>query len=335
MDMNQTGKRILLCLLALCLACLLSGCRTRVTGSAPSPDTAAEQGRGPADEPASTDAPEDEKAADPDADGNRTRENPESDLREYDENAPAEIVPGTERLLSAPGEGSGAPLPGRDPGGSGSRLDDAAEQEAVLTVAAESSEELGVSEDAGDAESAMTYFTVLLADRTGSLFECKRLNAYWETEEDYVTIHKSSAAHSLILQAGCYDVSSRLLPENLSVDDGWVIRKNPGVIVKVVESDILGRNAASASAAAETCRRLMAREGWNAVEAVREGRVLLLSRELFDAPYLQTAAALMLAKAAYPSLFRDVQPGEALRMLAEEAAGTAPEGVFYYLYPED
>ena len=84
-----------------------------------------------------------------------------------------------------------------------------------------------------------------------------------------------------------------------------------------------------------TEKYLLALPDGNAVEAVREGRVLLLSRELFDAPYLQTAAALMLAKAAYPSLFRDVQPGEALRMLAEEAAGTAPEGVFYYLYPED
>lgn len=336
MVMNQMRKRVLLCLLALGLLCLLAGCRMRVTGSAPSSLPAAGEapaGSGQAEEAPNADAGKEEES--PEADGNRTRENPQSDRREYDENAEAEIVPGTDRVLAAPGEDAGAPHPDGEPDGSGNRLDDAAEHTALLTVASEASEKLGVSEQAGEAESAMTYFTVLLEDRTGSLFECKRLNAYWETEEDYWTIHKSSSAHALVLQAGCYDVSSRLLPENLAVDDGWVIRKNPGVIVKVVESDILGRNVTSASAAAEACRRLMARDGWNAVEAVREGRVLLLSRELFDAPYLQTAAAMALAKAAYPSLFADVQPEEALRMLSEEAAGTAPAGIFCYLYPED
>ena len=80
---------------------------------------------------------------------------------------------------------------------------------------------MGEDPDAEAADSALTYYTVLLQDRMGSLFECQRANVYWETAQDHVTVHKTSPEHALILQSGAYDVSSRLLPENLLVDDGW------------------------------------------------------------------------------------------------------------------
>ena len=337
MDMNHLRKRLFLLLAALLLLCLLSGCRTRTSApGASGPLSAESPASGVFPEPETPAGEEEEGAsAEPDGTGERTRENPESSRREYDGNAPVEIVPGTERLLHTTGEGEGAPLSDEESPDRVSRLDAAADQPALQTVPAESAEEKGVSEDAEEAESAMTYFTVLLEDRTDSLFECKRLNVYWETPVDRVTIHKTSPEHTLILQAGCYDVSVRLQPESLAVDDGWVVRKNPGVIVKVVDSSVLGSGVSSTAAAAEACRLLRAREGWSAVEAVREGRILLLSRELLAAPYLRTAAALMLAKEANPSLYADVRPEEALRMLAEEAAGTVPDGIFYYSYAED
>ena len=204
-------------------------------------------------------------------------------------------------------------------------MNEQAEETAVQTVAAESADQMGVSDDADAADSAMTYFTVLLQDRVGSLFECQRLNAYWETAQDHVTIHKSSPEHTLILNAGCYDVSARLLPENLLVDDGWVMRKNPGVIVKLVEDSVL--NGGSAKAVYDS---LVNREGWAAIDAVKNGRVLLLSQEMLKAPYLQTAAMVIIARTANPALFSDVNPDEMLQMLMEEATGTLPMGSCYY-----
>ena len=38
---------------------------------------------------------------------------------------------------------------------------------------------------------------------------------------------------------------------------------------------------------------------------------------------------------AYPDLFADVDVGQALRMLAEEAAGAPPTGIFYYSIREE
>ena len=96
-----------------------------------------------------------------------------------------------------------------------SRVQEAAEETATQTVPAEEADQMGVDDEAEAADSSMTYFTVLLRDRLNSLFECKRINLYWEEAEDHVTIHKTSLAHRLILDAGAYDVSARLLPENL------------------------------------------------------------------------------------------------------------------------
>ena len=322
--------------LLLCLLILLCGCRTRTAGIGQNPP--AESGEGVTDtarrgESAADDAPdpaEAETAADSGEAGSRTRENPDAPRKEYDENAPAEIVPGTDRLLHGEGEGSGAPLVNAEAQLRADRLDEQAEDTASQTVAAEEAEQMGVGEDAEEADSALTYFTVLLQDRMGSLFECQRLNVYWETAEDHVTIHKTAPEHSLILNAGCYDVSSRLLEENLRVDDGWVVRKNPGVIVKIVDGSVLGSGAGGTGAAEAVRKQLVNREGWSDIDAVKNGRVLLLAGELLEAPHLQAAAMLLIARTAHPELFPDVDPEKMLSMLTEEQTGTLPTGIYFY-----
>lgn len=319
-------KKIGCLLLVLCL--LLSGCRTRLTGSGQAdPPGESETAAARPGSRTNDSAEEQEKNGES---GGRTKENPEAPRKEYDENAPAEIAPGAERTVHGAGEGGGASIQADSADEAVSRLNAAAENTAVQNVAADRAEQLGVSGDAEEADSAMTYYTVLLRERTGSLFECQRLNVYWETKEDHVTVFKTSLEHSLILSAGAYDVSARLLAENLRVDDGWIGRKDPGVIVKVVDKSVLGAGVSSAGKAQAVYMALLSRDGWGAMDAVRSGRVLLLSEELLAAPYLQLASALAVAKTAYPALFSDVDMEKALTMLAEEATGGIPAGIYFY-----
>ena len=339
--MGMKSKKYLLMALALCLVFLLCGCRARTNGGRQG-NPAASADSGLTDEagqgenisanaafafPQEESPPGEENNEEP---GNQTKESPNSSRKEYDENAPAEIVPGTDRLLHGEGEGNGAPSEKEEAAQKANRLNDQAEEKATQTVAAQEAEQRGVSEDAEAADSAFDYFTVLLQDKMGSLFECQRLNAYWETARDHVTIHKSAPEHNLILNAGCYDVSARLLPENLLVDDGWVTRKNPGVIVKIVDGSVLGGGVGSDRAAKAVYESLRNREGWTAIDAVKNRRMLLLSQELLEAPYLQTAAMVMIAKTANPDLFTDVDLNNMLEMLVEEATGTLPTGISYY-----
>ena len=321
-------RRILLLLLVFCL--LLSGCRTRTAdrGSAdPDPlNRKAEE----AQTSLADSVPDGETEENSGETGRQTRENPEASRKEYDETRPAEVMPGTERTVHGDGEGNGASASGEDPDETAAKLNERAEQTAMQTVTAESAERKGVSEDAEAADSAMTYYTVLLETRTGSLFECQRLNVYWETAEDHVTVFKTSPEHQLILNAGAYDVSSRLLEENLHVDDGWIGRKNPGVIVKTVNRGVLGTGVASTGAAGKIYSELLSREGWSELDAIRNRRVLLLSEELLETPYFQVSAMLMIARTAYADQFADVDMEQALEMLAEEASGCIPNGIYYF-----
>ncbi|MBR0464847.1 MAG: ABC transporter substrate-binding protein [Clostridia bacterium] len=329
---KRTLLRGLCGLLLLLTALSLAGCRTRRVEGVGGASGQAEQGARAESVQAvspSESWPEATAESEPDPSAD-TRENPAADRREYDENADVDVVEGTDRAVHGEGEGDGAPKPAGDGGVSASQLNGQAEQTATQTVPAEEAERMGVSEDADKADSAMTYYTVLLQDRLGTLFECKRLTAYWETAEDHVTVFKTSAEHELILGAGAYDVSARLLQENLRVDDGWIARKDPQLIVKAVSGDVLGRRAESAAAASAVYEELLARPGWEDIDAVKNGRVLILSEEMLKTPHLRVAAMLAVAKTAYPDLFEDTDTDTALRMLAEEATGGPPEGVYYY-----
>jgi ABC-type Fe3+-hydroxamate transport system substrate-binding protein len=139
----------------------------------------------------------------------------------------------------------------------------------------------------------------------------------------------------MILGAGAYDVSSRLLAENLKVDDGWVTRKNPEVIVKITDSSVLGSGVSSTAAAAAVSRELAAREGWSGIDAVRNHRVLLISREMLGAPWLRLAAEILIARCGNRELFADVDPQKMMEMLAEEATGSLPGGIFHYQAGEE
>ena len=326
MGMKSNKMMLLALLLSLCL--LLCGCRTRTNGSSELLLPDAEESQADEAKQGETISEEAERTETGDSgeNPNQTKENPEASRKEYDENAPAEIVPGTDHFLHTEGEGNGASASNEASDATANQLNDQAEETATQTVAAEEADQMGVSEDAEAADSALTYFTVLLQDRMGSLFECQRLNVYWETVQEHVTIHKTSPEHALILNAGCYDVSARLLPENLTVDDGWVVRKNPGVIVKIVDGGVLLSKRTSQA----MIDSLQSREGWTAIDAVKNHRILLLSQELLEAPYLQTAALVMIAKTANPDLFTDVDLDQMLEMLMEEATGTLPTGTYYY-----
>ena len=332
MKRSITRKLLIFALITAMILC--AGCRKRVPESASSVPGVSSGEEGRDTRPGGgigEQAPEDDEATEAEPDPNaETIENPESERREYDENAAVELVDGTDRYVHGEGEGEGAYAENEDSDTTVSKLSEDAEETATMTVPAEESENLGVSQDADEADSAMTYYTVLLSDRLGTLYECKRINAYLETSADHVTVFKKSEEHALIISSGAYDVSSRLLEENLLVDEGWIERKNPDMIVKFVSGSVLGHGVDSASEAEDAYLALIARTGIMNTAAAKTGKVLLMSEELMEAPYMRTAAALIIAKTAYPDLFEDTDVDEAVSALTEEATGASPAGIYYY-----
>lgn len=325
-------KRIFLLICAALLLLSLSACRSRTTaveapnaasGENGTPDT--QDGLLPPEETAEqhTDG---EVSSDPDT---PTEIDPDAARRTFSDTADAELTPDAENALAGIGHGENAAGHNGELENSGAAEAPDAAQTATETVGAEDAEKTGADESGETAASALSYYQTLLADRLGALFECQRLYLYWESVEDHVTVHKSSQEHRLILDSGAYDCSSKLAADALTVDDGWIARKDPGAVVKVVDSSVLGSGVYSTAAAQTVRDALAAREGWSGLDAVKNGRVILLSQELLATQAGRTAAQVLLAKAMYPSLLSDTDADEALSALMAESGRTL-SGTFIF-----
>lgn len=252
--------------------------------------------------------------------GGETVDDPLADRAEYDETARAELLDNQTRSVHGDGEGGGLPHSQNRVEDSTMQLSGDAALTATRTLPAEEAERLGVSESAPVAETAQRYYDALLQSRVQTLFECKKLNVYIETPNAFVTVHKTSDEHALVLAAGGYDVAAKRAENDLTVDGGWVQRKNPDFIVKFVAASALN---------GDTLGELLARDGLRETAAAKNGRALLLCESMTDAPQLQTAAALCLAKAMYPDLFADIDAAQAVGQLADEA-GAQTGGPWFY-----
>lgn len=182
--------------------------------------------------------------------GGETVDDPLADRAEYDETARAELLDNQTRSVHGDGDGGGLPHSQNRPEDSAMQLSGDAALTATRTLPAEEAERLGVSESAPVAETAQRYYDALLQSRVQTLFECKKLNVYIETPNAFVTVHKTSDEHALVLAAGGYDVAAKRAENDLTVDGGWVQRKNPDFIVKWVDASVLGENALGTEARA-------------------------------------------------------------------------------------
>ena len=326
-------KRILLFLFTALLLLSLTACRSRTTVTE-TPDTAFSGENGTPDTQDGTLPSEEQEFSstvstpDPDA---PTEVDPEAERRTFSDTADAELTPDAENALAGNGQGENAVGHNGEQEHSGAAEAPDAPQTATETVGAENAEKTGADEAGKTADSSLNYYETLLADRLGSLFECQRLYVYWETAEDHVTVHKSSQAHQAILNAGAYDCASKLAADALTVDDGWIARKNPGAVVKIVDSFVLGSGVSSTAGAKAVRDTLAARDGWAELDAVKNGRIILLSQELLTTQARRTAAEVLLAKAMYPSLMSDTDAEEALRALTEEIDGRSLSGTFIFV----
>lgn len=327
-------KKTILLALTVLLAFCLSGCRSRVMpeGYLP-PETQQQEGQPadlpeeqPPEEQLEEEPPRQQPEPQPDS---PTVENPEAQRREYSADADAVSSPQADNTITAlEVQPESPPAPENSPDGqAGGNIETAAGAELDITteVIDENADKMTAEDSGQQAETMAVYYQTLLDSRLGSMFECQREYIYWEQAEEYRTIYKTSAEHQLITFAGGYDVSAKLLEDNLTVDDGWVARKNPGGIVKCVGDDVLG--GGGAQSALESLRR---REGWDSLDAVKEGKVILISQGLMETEARRLAAAVYIACAIYPDEFSDIDPNEALSLLTSEAEGSAVSGQYAF-----
>lgn len=186
------------------------------------------------------------------------------------------------------------------------------------------------NDEGGAIATVVDEFTEFLDAGLGSMYECQRGYVYLETTADFTTVNRSDSRHRLILDAGGYNCGDKLLDDALTVDAGWVLRKNPTVMVKCVGADVLGSSVFDTTAAAVEYAEFTSREGLDGASAVINGRVLLLSDELFADDEGRLLAKLFIARELYPTLFREGDIEDFAAKIRDAGGRDFTVGVFGY-----
>ncbi len=200
---------------------------------------------------------------------------------------------------------------------------DAGTDTVTLTQATDEGGQTKPSGEGGSIEMIMDKYADFLKDGVGSLYPCQVCYIYVEGEEDYRTFSRGSEEHQLVMQSGCYNIAEKL-GTNTLIDDRWIIKKNPELIVKFVSADVLGNKAENTDAAKKICSAIRTRSGWDTTRAVINGQILILSKELLDSDKGKLVAKLYIASTLYPSLFSSLN----LNTMCHELLGDS--GIYAY-----
>jgi iron complex transport system substrate-binding protein len=167
-------------------------------------------------------------------------------------------------------------------------------------------------------------------DRVQNLPAEKKPKVYWESSRgDYSTFAKGSGADPLIRWAGGINIAGEESVTSPKVSAEWVIQKNPDIIIKYVGRDLAGWNVTDLEKLKQLREEIISRPGFKETNAVKNGRVYLVSDSITCAP--QGAAGIYyLAKWFHPDIFKDIDPEAIHREMLKKFYDEELHGVWAY-----
>ena len=175
-------------------------------------------------------------------------------------------------------------------------------------------------------------------ERVEGLNEEQRVRVYPEgTQRPYVAAGKGSTLDELITLAGGINIAAGLKGRSPEVEPEWVMDQNPDVILKYpMGAEHQGGFGKEDTAPFEEMRKEIAeRPGFDQIDAVKEGQVYILSRDILGGMF-ENVGVCYTAKILYPETFEDLDPEAYLAEIVEKYLGLDFEplrGVFVYPSP--
>ncbi|RDY25025.1 ABC transporter substrate-binding protein [Romboutsia maritimum] len=191
---------------------------------------------------------------------------------------------------------------------------------------------LGKEKEANEYLGFLNKYSKLIQERVAKIPEDKRVKVYWEGYSDYATVAKGTGGDSLITAAGGVNIASSEPVEYPKISNEWVIEKNPSIIVKVVSNKkpVLGLGIENDTQAKAAYEKLVARTGWNQLEAVKISKTHMISNEIATSPQGSVIGSLYLAKWLYPDKFEDIKPEEIHKEMLEKFYKVEHKGIWTY-----
>lgn len=158
-----------------------------------------------------------------------------------------------------------------------------------------------------------------------------RPDVYVESYSKYHTTGPGSGAHEMCVLAGGYNIASNFSIPYPEITPEWVLAKNPHTIIKATA--LSNCYAMSDPGSLKSVRdKILARPAWNNIRAVQDGKVYLLSSDIWTGPRAIIGISYM-AKWFHPEVFKFVDPEKLHREYLEKFQGIKYQGV--YVYPNE
>lgn len=172
----------------------------------------------------------------------------------------------------------------------------------------------------------------VIISRLADIADEDRATVYWEGYSDYSSVAPGTGGHEIIVVAGGRNIAENEDASYPKVNDEWVLTRDPDVIIKCVSSKngIMGEGCNDEAAVKEFYDTIVSRPGWSEMEAVKNGRVLLIAQNIGTTPEGYFIGALYLAKIMYPEKLADVDPYEMYREFQRKFLDTEVNGIIAY-----
>lgn len=183
-----------------------------------------------------------------------------------------------------------------------------------------------------EASAYLAYFEKyqkLFEERTKNIPLNKRPRVYLEGYTDYSAAAPGSGGAQMLNCVGGKNICAALQQPYPKVNAEWVVAQNPQVIIKACATSVPSGYGESADAMKKERAEMIRRPGWNKITAVQQGKVYMLSSEIYTGPRAIVGMAYF-AKWIYPELFRDVDPEAIHKEMLEKFHGIELKGAYAY-----
>lgn len=148
-----------------------------------------------------------------------------------------------------------------------------------------------------------------IAEKEDTIPDNEKARVYFE-RNDFVTAGNGSGTNEMCLMAGGKNIAESLgTSSSPTVDQEWVIKENPDVMIKIVNhgNKYMGYEKDNDTSLVELRESLLNRTGAQNINAVNNDRVFIMSDSIMTkASYFVGIA--YFAKIFYPDLFMDLDP---------------------------
>jgi iron complex transport system substrate-binding protein len=168
-----------------------------------------------------------------------------------------------------------------------------------------------------------------VSDKVKNIPEDKKVKVYIEGYTDYSTNASGSAAAEMLEYAGGKNIAASENKPYPTVSSEWVIAQNPQVIIKAASSSTVSGYGASDEGMKKLWEKIVSRTGWQQIQAVKDGRVYIISSEIYTGPRA-SVGIFYFAKWMYPDLFKDINPENINKEFLHRFYGLDAKGAWVY-----